>query len=282
MLDLNNFSHSHDLVEIVHHGRFTCVRKTFQSDLLRATRNIEKQRLFQPIYTGDVRVCAAEVLEFSVSSDRAELLMPYVEGMTGHMFLVSATRNIASTLSSALSTLLYAELKECREEQVATTLFETKLAQVYADTPHEELKRKVESCLLKVKALPSELAFPIGPCHGDLTLGNIILNPVSGLTLIDFLDTYLETPLQDVAKLKQDFIYGWSFRKNSASLAVKAEIISRYHFPQAFVQIERIYPIQVQLLTLMALARISPYVKDAITKEWLINSLTVCLEDFPI
>lgn len=280
MIDINKASHSHDSLEIVHRDHVFCVRKTYRSDLARAKRNVEKQRVFHPLYTGIARVSAAEVLEFHIHPDRAELLMPYIQGMTGHMFPVHATRNIAHTLSASLSTLLYSELNESREESVPTNLFSEKLENVSANTHDSELKCHVDSCLRVVDGLPPELPFPMGPCHGDLTLSNVILDQISGITLIDFLDTYLETPLQDVAKLKQDFVYGWSFRNDSSSLGIKAEILCRYHFPLAIMQIERMYPVQVQLLTLMTLARISPYVKDSVTKQWLIKSLTECLGDF--
>jgi len=277
MLDLNQFAYSHDSLEIVHRDHLFCVRKTFRSDVARARRNVEKQRLFRPLYTGMARLRAAEVLEFAVHADRAELLMPYIEGMTGHMFPVHATRNVAHTLSISLSTMLFSELNECRDEPVATSLFRDKLVSVSVATPDPELKRLVDACLSAVNALPAEMPFPMGPCHGDLTLSNVILDPVSGITLIDFLDTFLETPLQDVAKLKQDFVYGWSFRKDPPALTIKAEILCRHHFPQAIVQIERMYPTQVRLLTLMTLARIAPYVKDAVTQQWLVRSLTNCL-----
>lgn len=207
--------------------------------------------------------------------------MPYIEGITGHMFPVHATRNLAHTLSISLSTMLYSELNESREVPVATSLFQDKLASVSLATRDTELNRLVNACKDIVDTLPAEMAFPLGPCHGDLTLSNLILDPVSGITLIDFLDTFLESPLQDVVKLKQDFVYGWSFRKDSRTLGIKAEILCRQHFPQAIVQIERMYPTQVHLLMLMTLARIAPYVKDAVTQRWLISSLTDCLGDFP-
>ena len=277
MLNLNQYAHSHDSLKIVQRDHLSYVLKTFHTDVERARRNIEKQRLFRPLYTGLSRVSAAAVLEFNVLAERAELLMPYIDGMTGHTFPVHATRHIAQTLSASLSTLIYSEINDSREDLVATFLFLDKLASVSAATRDPVLKRLVDDCLDFVNTLPNEMSFPMGRCHGDLTLSNVILDPVSGITLIDFLDTFLETPLQDVAKLKQDFVYGWSFRNNPPPLGVKAEILCRHHFPHAIVQMERMYPKQVHLLTLMALARIAPYVKDATTQQWLVYSLTDCL-----
>ena len=279
MINLNDYSHSHDTLEIVRWNKLVCVQKIFRNDIDRARRNVEKQRLFKPFYTTTGRVVAAEVLEFKLLSDRAELLMPYVEGMTGHMFAVHATRNVGRTLSNALSTLLYAEINESREVPTATLLFKSKLISVAEATADPELQSLINASIDVVSKLPDELLFPVGPCHGDLTLSNIILDTASGVTLIDFLDTYLDSPLQDVSKLKQDFIYGWSFRHAPSSLDIKAKILCRHHYPAAIVQIERMYPVQMRLIMLMTLARIAPYVRDTLTKNWLINSLKHCIEN---
>ena len=280
MLDLIKQAHSNESLKIIQLDYRYCVCKTFRKDLVRAQRNVDKQRNFQSLYTETFRVTSAEVLNFQVYPDSAELVMPYIQGMTGHMFPVYATRKSAQTLSSSLSTMLYSELSMSHEEVVSTSHFRDKLVSVSAATSDSDLKRLVDDCQDVLDTFPAEMSYPMGPCHGDLTLSNLILNSAMDITLIDFLHTYLESPLQDVAKLKQDFVYGWSFRKDSDALRLKAEILCRHHFPEAIIQIERMYPAQIFLLTLLALARIAPYVKDSISKRWLIHSLNHCLRDF--
>ena len=55
------------------------------------------------------------------------------------------------------------------------------------------------------------IMIPHGMCHGDLTLSNMLVNKLEDqICLIDFLDTFYETPLQDVVKLRQDTKYMWS------------------------------------------------------------------------
>lgn len=51
---------------------------------------------------------------------------------------------------------------------------------------------------------------PIGPCHGDLSLSNVLIGPTGELTFIDFLDVFIDTPLHDVVKLRQDTRHRWS------------------------------------------------------------------------
>jgi hypothetical protein len=282
VFDINQNSHSHDFLEIVWiDGRF-CVRKTFRSDVARARRSVRKQREFEAISAGLARLSAAEVLDFTFWPGRAELTMPYVEGITGQMFAIHATRGLAQALSASLSGLLDREMSQSKDRKVQIDLFLHKLDEIEKATFHEKLRQKVGNCLKSLGQLPSALDFPIGPCHGDLTLSNIIFHPASGFTLIDFLDTFLETPLQDVAKLNQDFIYGWSLRRSPSALRLKAEILYRHHLPRAISNLLERYPLQIHLLTLMSLARISPYVQDKATEDWLINSLDHCLELFAI
>ncbi len=58
-------------------------------------------------------------------------------------------------------------------------------------------------------SLPELIDLPIGKCHGDLTLSNILFNG-NNYYLIDFLDSFIETPLMDMVKLRQDSAYTWS------------------------------------------------------------------------
>lgn len=53
------------------------------------------------------------------------------------------------------------------------------------------------------------VAVPRGPCHGDLTLSNMLFRR-DGIVLIDFLDPFIESPLQDMVKLRQDTRHYWS------------------------------------------------------------------------
>ena len=55
----------------------------------------------------------------------------------------------------------------------------------------------------------NSLQIPVGLCHGDLTFSNVLFNG-NNYYLIDFLDSFVETPLQDIVKIRQDTRYYWS------------------------------------------------------------------------
>ncbi len=128
-----------------------------------------------------------------------------------------------------------------------------------------------------IEQTPHQLSYPIGNCHGDLTLSNLIVDPINGITLIDFLYTYLESPLQDIAKLSQEFVYGWSFRSEAETVRIKSKIMCQYMKPKIIEWAEKRYPEQDLLLTLLGLAGIAPYVRDAQTKNWVISSIRKCI-----
>jgi len=57
--------------------------------------------------------------------------------------------------------------------------------------------------------LDKDIFIPEGYCHGDLTFSNMLFDN-SDIAFIDFLDTFLESPLQDIVKIRQDTKYFWS------------------------------------------------------------------------
>ena len=54
-----------------------------------------------------------------------------------------------------------------------------------------------------------DMLIPVGTCHGDLTFSNVLFNG-NNYYLIDFLDSFIESPLLDIVKLRQDTAWLWS------------------------------------------------------------------------
>jgi Phosphotransferase enzyme family len=63
-------------------------------------------------------------------------------------------------------------------------------------------------------------AIPIGYCHGDLTCENILVRDTQ-LYLIDFLDSFADTPYLDASKLLQDILVMWSWRFDERRPVIK-------------------------------------------------------------
>ncbi len=61
----------------------------------------------------------------------------------------------------------------------------------------------------KIMNAVGDMDLPVGMCHGDLTFSNILFNG-NNYYLIDFLDSFIESPLLDIVKIRQDTAYLWS------------------------------------------------------------------------
>ena len=114
------------------------------------------------------------------------------------------------------------------------------------------------------------------PCHGDLTLENIIITYNKQIYLIDFLDSFYNSWMLDIAKLLQDLELKWSFRniELSATQSLRIEIAKE-------ALIEEILKLEngnnklfaIYHLLLLNILRIYPYTKDEKTFNFLDKSV---------
>lgn len=120
-------------------------------------------------------------------------------------------------------------------------------------------------------------AVPSSYCCGDLTLENILLDETERkIYLIDFLDSFFNSWMIDVAKLLQDLELGWSWRKQPTDtnrnlrcmIARQALIEGILDLPDGQSKLESVYHI-----LLLNILRIYPYTHDAETYDFLESAL---------
>lgn len=108
---------------------------------------------------------------------------------------------------------------------------------------------------------------PVSKCHGDFTLENLIISN-GNLYLIDFLDSFLESPLVDVAKLLFDLRYFWSKRRLSTN---SKSIIKNIHMENVITNSE-VYienKQKINSLLILGILRILPYTRSQQTITYL-------------
>ena len=124
------------------------------------------------------------------------------------------------------------------------------------------------------------VVIPVGPCHGDLTLSNILFKKES-LHLIDFLDVFVESPLQDMVKIRQDTRHLWSLGQYSGTYDyVKLRLALEYlddRFDHYFRKhrFYRSYYLPFQILNLL---RIFPYCVKEESRTFLSNNLATLIK----
>lgn len=126
-----------------------------------------------------------------------------------------------------------------------------------------------------------DMCLPIGKCHGDLTFSNILFNG-NNYYLIDFLDSFVESPLLDIVKIRQDSAYLWSqlmysgecdtIRLKIVANKIDSEIVkfaSQYEWYKHY-----------KLFQLMNFLRILQYAKEESVIAYLKNVLNQLIYEF--
>lgn len=116
-----------------------------------------------------------------------------------------------------------------------------------------------------------EIVMPIGECHGDLTLSNILVQN-NKIIFIDFLDSFIETPLQDIVKLRQDTKHLWAFNLLEKKYDfTKLKIIMKYLDKKIdkYFQKYDFYNNYYNLFQKINLLRIVPYAQNEQILEYI-------------
>ena len=117
-------------------------------------------------------------------------------------------------LISSITGLIDNNISESKISKFKKEIFLSKYASVKDNLKNSKFYRDIEKRFSKIDKIflsLEERDLPVGFCHGDLTLSNILIKRNSRkICLIDFLDTFLESPIQDMVKIRQDTRYMWS------------------------------------------------------------------------
>jgi len=123
----------------------------------------------------------------------------------------------------------------------------------------------------------TSIKLPIGFCHGDLTLSNMLFDELNDeLYLIDFLDSFIETPLFDIIKLRQDTKFFWSINmlnKNVDSVKIKIGLNYLDSKIDTYFKKYSYYKLCYQYFEIINLLRILQYCKTEKIKIYLLNCL---------
>lgn len=121
----------------------------------------------------------------------------------------------------------------------------------------------------------------IGNCHGDFTLSNMLFTPKGDIITFDLLDSFLESPIIDLVKLRQDTRYHWSMfvEQGNFTNSVKLKQILAYIDNKLMQAIGNDLCIQKweKYITVFNFARILPYAKDDRDINYLNSHLTTIL-----
>lgn len=253
--------------------------------LRRLALQAKKQRAAAEDEYQHIRV--PQIFELQENADTTIIKMQYVYSKNFIEFFEQAGFEQVDYLIGALKYFVEHEISKCELQKVAPKIFQDKFAEIKGKcltNPLYEGNEVILSILNRSEqvfnSLP-ELTMPIGICHGDLTFSNILFNG-NNYYLIDFLDSFIETPLQDIVKIRQDTQFRWSqlmYTKpyDVTRLRIVCDKID-HEIHQYFTRKYQWYSDNYSVVQLMNILRILPYAKEEKVVQYLVDVLNQLLD----
>lgn len=278
--------HSGCRIDVVNDGNNIYVYKSTadQKYLQRLVLQAEKQKAAAKIEYQHIRV--PKIFSIEKSSSTVVVKMQYVYSKNFIEFFEQAGFEQIDYLIGALEYFVEYEISKCELKKVPAQIFHNKFAEIKGKCEknpiykNDEVIQDILNRSAQVFANLDDFLIPVGLCHGDLTFSNILFNG-NNYYLIDFLDSFVETPLQDIVKIRQDTALYWSQlmytkRYDDVRLHIVMDKIDReidayfnkYQWYRAFYQ-----PMQ-----LMNMLRILPYAHETKVVEYLKSTLLTILD----
>lgn len=207
--------HSGCQIDVVREGKELFVYKSSRDPkyLDRLVLQAEKQKAASIPELQHIRV--PKVHEIKRTDDQVSVKMDYVHSRNFVEFFEQAGFEQVNYLIDALIKYLELEIAQSPMAVVGREIVASKFADVRKKTlansllaADKEILSIFEGSEDVFNSLP-DMELPVGQCHGDMTFSNILFNG-NNYYLIDFLDSFIESPLLDIVKLRQDTAWQWS------------------------------------------------------------------------
>ena len=258
--------------QLFEQNQFIYLKKFYKKINLRDLESFKKQRNFKSYYLKNYEVQSANIK--AINKKKKSIILDYYSGLSGSELILNSDIHVFNILNFFL-------------EKYVKNLIESSEFETFDKKPYlikcQEIKKKIipkhmylyKKMFKKIYSKLENIRVNLkGKCHGDLTLGNIIINSDSKkIILIDFLKTFNENPLQDICKLIQDLRLYWSSRRLNKTDILRAKIFCDNIKPFMNIKKKSLYKI-LDLEMSMTLLRILPYVpkNDFVTIKWLESS----------
>lgn len=253
------------------------LRKKFNPPSHRDYNSIIKNNYMKDVISiNNLEIQKIDIKSYKSFLNSKSYKTPYINGLSGELIIKNAGIRELKQIKKFIF-LYFKNIESLNTwKKINNKIFYKKLEEI-------EKKIKINRLLVLFKKNKSTLekiiknikSYPSGLCHGDLTLSNIIIDGKK-IYLIDFLKTYNDNILQDISKIYQEFILGWSSRYLFDNEKLRAQIFCKMIIDNNFFKLFSNDLLKyLNFEVLITLFRIFPYVdkKDEITINWLINSI---------
>jgi hypothetical protein len=263
--------------EKVHFGISGSDIRIVGNSLLKRSNNIERFKK-QIEKQSNFRECfyfkTPKILNYSFEAEYLLCEMEYVQGLDCVSFFYLSDKPTIDNFCNNIIKFIENNIENSKNEFIDKDIFFKKINSININN---RLKNDIVCYLSNIKN--DSFLIPIGHYHGDLTFTNMIFQ-TENIYLIDFLNCFVDTPLQDIVKIRQETNFFWSILEHK----------SKYNFEFNYNKIcisysyidEKInqwfskylwYNKYYNLMQIFNLARILPYNKDPTIEQKIISSI---------
>lgn len=181
--------------------------------LSRLVKQAKKQQIASQFEYQHIRI--PHIFDIACSNGQVNVKMEYVYSKNFIEYFEAAGFEQISYFIKALILFIEKELRLSSVKQISAKIVQDKFVDVRRKIEKnplfigdKEIINIIEYSALVFERLDT-IEMPVGLCHGDLTFSNILFNG-NNYYLIDFLDSFIEAPLLDIVKIRQDSAHLWS------------------------------------------------------------------------
>ena len=219
----------------------------------RLEKQLKKQEYFGQLTLQNIIV--PKIYNYKLDQDLLRIEMEYVEAESEINFFyhasISQINNVFDTINNYLTLISKNSYDYDFTENVYLKLNALKINSKY-DKTIDFLLRSLEK---------EKIILPYSICHGDLTLSNMLFKDKK-IYFIDFLDSYIDSYICDIIKLKQDLYYYWNLKIHSSKNLRHMIVYKRFWDFIYTKNVEYLQGPQFKILDIINYLRIEPYIKS--------------------
>jgi hypothetical protein len=237
--------------------------KVCETNQERFIRNINKQKNFVNKY-----IKAVPILEDGIKDDKHFVVMPLILESNPMVWLSSVKLDSFFLFEQKIMLYFRSLIQASEQKRFEYKIWYDKIDELYGKITDEQLR----SILMHLRSKQFQGPFYYGDCHGDFTMANMLIYK-DEIYLIDFLDTFINSPLNDIVKLKQDTASYWTLHlfhnkeidRNRVSILLN-HLDNKINI---LIKSESALDEYYNSFQLLNLLRIIPYVKNSRTFDYL-------------
>ena len=209
--------HSGCHVELYRHANNLYVKKSSSAE--EYNRRLRKQMIKQMLFVSN-QIFTPKIYTKGYDNNIFWFTMQFVNGQSFSQYIQNVNIKDISIFTQKLFSSL--TIDQSKTNFAANQIFQSKInsllkrADIFTENEKEafNLLKQYDFSLV-----------PDSPCHGDLTTENILVSSDGRIYLIDFLDSFYNSWMMDIAKLLQDLELFWSYRHQRMSENLKIRLL---------------------------------------------------------